>query len=189
MRAAACPAVAGAETGHDDLAGCAFVYFALRCREGQNPGHARTRLRQQIINMPMQPFSAAEMPRNASRQMAFGAAGIDVAALGKRYDTEFPHVTANGVLQCDGELISTVRSCGLRCRRSGELRGRLGYHAAVVQKPEITSPAMKGLDSRSSPKVESGPWPGMKVTSSPSGQSCSVIQRIDPKRYCKTGFR
>lgn len=86
MRAAACPAVARAKTGRDDLAGRALVYLALRCREGQDAGHARTRLRQQIIDMPVEPFSVAEVPRNASRQMAFGAPGIDIAAPGKCYE-------------------------------------------------------------------------------------------------------
>jgi len=40
--------------------------------------------------------------------------------------------------------------------------------------PNLVS-ATNGLVRRSSPKVEVGPWPGMKVTSSPSGHSCSRI--------------
>src|SRR6185437_3007702 len=41
-----------------------------------------------------------------------------------------------------------------------------------------TASATKGLSRRSWPKVESGPCPGTKVTSSPSGQSFPVIERI-----------
>ena len=35
----------------------------------------------------------------------------------------------------------------------------------------------KGFVRRSSPKVEIGPWPGTKVTSSPRGQSFSTTDR------------
>jgi hypothetical protein len=35
-----------------------------------------------------------------------------------------------------------------------------------------------GLVRRSAPMVEPGPWPQMKLTSSPSGNSFSVIERI-----------
>ena len=47
-----------------------------------------------------------------------------------------------------------------------------------VAAPASTASDTNGLFSRSAPKVDTWPWPGMKATSLPKGQSCSVIERI-----------
>ena len=59
-------------------------------------------------------------------------------------------------------------------------RDKPGHHdeAATKISARYISPFRNGLLTRSWPKVEPGPWPLMKPTSSPSGISLSVIELI-----------
>ena len=106
--------------------------------------------------MPMHGFVARDVAGNARFQIAACASSVDIAAPRKLEQTKPADPQPNPRAQSDEELVGSV----------------------WFQSREITSSVTKGLFSRSSPKVESGPWPGMKLTSSPSVQSCSVIERM-----------
>ncbi len=67
-------------------------------------------------------------------------------------------------------------------RRRAQVRLTRGARrAGFAQRRSAASPT-NGLLRRSSPNVEVGPWPGTNRTSSPSGHSCSVIERTSSSK-------
>jgi len=62
-------------------------------------------------------------------------------------------------------------------RGGGRIVANRGPYSETEAERKTESPT-NGFVARSWPKVEIGPWPGMKLVSSPIGHSLSVMEAI-----------